>query len=263
MAELVITRQQIEDFLKKLQREEKSQKELVQYRRELEHLYRMAEKNDSVLTEAVLMAWKTQQIQQNTAPGTVTNRIVRVNHFLRHLGREELCFPKGNRQKLSGQRFGNLLVLEPLQERAADRSILWKCRCMLCGREKTIPANQLKKGVQSSCGCERMNRLQKTNGYMDGTSMKNVFSDKVSRNNISGNKGVFQKRGKWAAKIQYKKKIYYLGTFDRLEDAIAARRLAENRVRDDAKQLMEAYRLQEHKACLTKHKVNTGGTQGP
>lgn len=248
MADPVITQQRIEAFVEKLQSEGKSRKDIVQYRRNLTELCQIAEPKDGVLTEDVLATWKEQQLRQNIAPGTVTNRIVRINHFLRYLGHEELCFPRGSRQKLAGKRFGNLLVLEPLQERSADRSIRWKCRCLLCGKEKAIPANQLIKGVQSSCGCERIQRLQNANGYMEGTSLKNVFSDKISRNNTSGYKGVFLKNGKWAARIQYKKKIYYLGTYDRLEDAVAARKEAENRVRDDAKRLAEIYRDKKNEA---------------
>lgn len=142
-------------------------------------------------------------------------------------------------------RFGNLIAIEPVKGKYVGRSICWKCRCMLCGKEKDIPVNQLRKGVQISCGCYRANRLQKTNGYIDGTSLKNVFSDKVSKNNTSGYKGVFKKRGKWAACIQYKKKNHYLGSYDRLEDAVAARKEAENWVREDAEKLREQLVMNE------------------
>ena len=135
--------------------------------------------------------------------------------------------------------FGNLIAIEPTERKSADRSVCWKCRCTACGKEKEIPANQLKKGVQISCGCERAHRLQKTNGYIEGTCLKKVFSDKINRNNTSGYKGVFLKRGKWTAQIQYKKKVYYLGSFDSLKDAVDARKEAENWVRNDAEKLLE------------------------
>ena len=244
MKQSVITRQQIEMFLEQLNMAGKSKSVIAEYRRNLNRLYETAEKNkgvlsEPVLSEEVLAKWKNQQSSQGLAAGTVTNRVVKINHFLRYLGLENLCFQNGGRQNLAGKRFGDLIAIEPTERRTADRSIYWKCRCSACGKEKEIPANQLRRGAQISCGCNRENRLQKTNGYIEGTCLKNVFSDKLSKNNTSGYKGVFQKRGKWAASIQYKKKNYYLGSYDRLEDAVKARKEAENQVRDDAEKLLE------------------------
>lgn len=239
MKEPVMTREQIDGFLGKLQSDGKSQREIAEYRRNLERLYKIAEKNDGLLDKDLLAEWKSQQVQLGAAPGTVTNRTVKINQFLRFLDLEELCFPRGGKKNLTGMQFGNLIAIEPLKDQYVERCICWKCRCMLCGKEKAIPVNQLIKGVQVSCGCYRANRLQQTNGYIEGTSLKNVFFDKVSRNNTSGHKGVFRKRGRWAANIQYKKKTYYLGSYDRLEDAVEARKEAENRVREDAEKLLE------------------------
>lgn len=239
MKQSQITKYQIDEFLEKLKSDEKSQSTIAEYRRNLNRLYETAEKNNGLLTEEVLAEWKKQQLHQKIAPGTITNRVVKINHFLRYLGLEELCFKNGGRQNLAGMRFGDLIAIEPTEKRTADRSVYWKCRCIACGKEKEIPANQLRRGAQISCGCNRENRLQKTNGYIEGTCLKNVFSDKLSKNNTSGHKGVFQKRGKWAASIQYKKKNYYLGSYDKLEDAVEARKEAENWVRDDAKKLLE------------------------
>lgn len=140
---------------------------------------------------------------------------------------------------LTGMKFGDLIAVKPTAHRSKDRSIYWECKCTACGKSKEIPANQLMRGVQTSCGCKRKSRLQETNGYVDGTCLKMIFSDKVSQNNTSGYKGVYQKRGKWAAKIQYKKKIHYLGEFDKLEDAVKARKIAEIRVKEDAEKLLE------------------------
>lgn len=239
MREAVITQSQIDEFLRKLQADGKSQREIAEYRRNLAQLYQTAEINDHVLTREVLAEWKRQLLARGITAGTVTNRVVKINHFLRYLDLEDLCFQNGGRRNLTGMRFGNLIAIEPLKERASDRSIFWKCRCMSCGKEKAIPANQLRKGVQISCGCNRAKRLQETNGYIEGTCLKNVFSDKLSKNNTSGYKGVFLKRGRWAASIQYKKKNYYLGSYDRLEDAVEIRKRAESLVRDDAGKLLE------------------------
>ena len=243
-----MTGEQIDEFLKKLQSDGKSRRDIAEYRRNLERLYEVVEKNDGLLNKDTLTEWKNQQVQLGVAPGTVTNRNVKINQFLRFLNLEELCFPRGGNKDLTGMQFGNLIAIEPMEDQYVGRSICWKCRCMLCGKEKMIPVNQLIKGVQISCGCYRANRLQQTNGYIEGTSLKNVFSDKISKNNTSGYKGVFRKRGRWAANIQYKKKTYYLGSYDRLEDAVKARKEAEDQVREDAEKLLEKYKKNERKS---------------
>lgn len=239
MTQTIITNQQIEAYLMQLKQHGKSCHVLAEYSRNLRSLYKVAEKQQYLLDRKALEVWREEQLQQGVAPGTVTNRTVKVNHFLRFLQREDLCFQKGNSQNLKGKQFGSLIAVEPTGKRSIDRSIYWKCRCQACGKEKEIPANQLKKGVQISCGCERAQRLQKTNGYIEGTCLKMVFSEKQNSKNTSGCKGVYQKRGKWAAKIQYKKKIYYLGAYDRLEDAIDIRKWAEHQVKKDAEKLLE------------------------
>lgn len=239
MAQTIITQQQIEEFLKSLQLQGKSCNVIAEYNRNLQRLYRTAEKYEYQLNQEVLTEWKEEQLQENIVSGTVTNRIVKINHFLRYIGLENLCFQNGGRHNLAGMQFGSLVAIAPTGKRSTDRSIYWKCRCTACGKEKEIPANQLKRGTQLSCGCGRANRLQQTNGYIEGTCLKNVFSDKVGRNNTSGYKGVYQKRGKWTAQIQYKGKSYYLGSYDCLQDAAEARKLAENRVRHDAEKLLD------------------------
>ena len=232
MSRTVMTRDNIEGFIRKLQSEHKSNRVIAEYRRNLDSLQVIA--GDAELTKETLEKWRAGQKSQGLAPGTITNKAVRINTYLRYLGREDLCFPAGGRRNLTGKHFGNLTVLGVAERKSSDRSIYWKCRCDLCGKEKDIPANQLIRGVQKSCGCDRATRLQRTNGYVDGTCLKRVFSDKLSSNNTSGYKGVFQKRGKWTATIQYKKKTYYLGSYEKIEDAVEVRKLAEQKVREDA-----------------------------
>ena len=71
-----------------------------------------------------------------------------------------------------------------------------------------------------------------------GTHQKNIFNCQISKNNTSGVTGVYYRNDlkKWAAQIHCgvyedtgKPKCYYLGTFDNKEDAIAARKAAEEK----------------------------------
>lgn len=242
MPEVLIEQKSIDGFLKQLESEHKSGRVLAAYQKAFGELKQITGKKKTVLTREALEQWREEQEKKGLASGTITNQVVRINAYLRYLGHEELCFPKGGRQNLKGRQFGNLTVLEETERISSDRSRYWKCKCNLCGKEKEIPANQLLRGTQVSCGCGKEKRLQETNGYVDGTCLKLVLSDKINRNNTSGYKGVFQKRGKWAAQIQYKKKTYYLGSYERFEDAVDARKQAEMWVHDDAEKLLSQWK---------------------
>ena len=76
------------------------------------------------------------------------------------------------------------------------------------------------------------------NVYVDGTCLRQVLSNRVRSDNTSGYPGVYAKRSKWMARIQYKGKIYSLGSYPNKEDAIRARKQAEEWVKNDAEQLM-------------------------
>ena len=241
MAHAVVTQEAIDGFLEKLSSENKSRHTIETYRKNLTDLKKLSESQNNVLTCQLLINWRRQQLERGLSKGTVTNKVVCINQFLRYLDCEELCFANGGRRNLAGERFGDLIAIEPTDRKSPDRSIFWKCKCCLCGQEKEIPANQLMKGAQVSCGCGKAKRLKETNGYIDGTCLKMVFSSRLNRNNTSGCKGVFLKRGKWAARIQYKKKIYYLGAYDSYEEAVAVRKLAEQWVMEDAEKLLEEF----------------------
>ena len=55
----------------------------------------------------------------------------------------------------------------------------------------------------------------------------------IRSNNTSGHPGVTRKRDKWAAKITFEKITYQLGSYDSIEAAIAARKEAEQVLRED------------------------------
>lgn len=52
---------------------------------------------------------------------------------------------------LTGQRFGKLVALEPMDLREHG-AVVWRCRCD-CGREVLVESRRLKPGVIESCGC--------------------------------------------------------------------------------------------------------------
>lgn len=61
-------------------------------------------------------------------------------------------------EKLVGMRFGRLLVLS-LCSSGNDWTSKWTCRCD-CGSERVVSASSLRRGLTSSCGCLRIDRLR-------------------------------------------------------------------------------------------------------
>lgn len=64
---------------------------------------------------------------------------------------------------LTGQQFGDLLVLERgenIKEGNSSRPG-WICKCLLCGKIKTINGRNLRQGKSTTCGCIRGGKLFK------------------------------------------------------------------------------------------------------
>lgn len=148
---------------------------------------------------------------------------------------------------ITGQRFGRLVALYQTKKRDKKGSVIWHCRCD-CGNEVEAPYNSLMYANQISCGCkqkEHMATLGKYLTHVDGTSIDAIKSKKVPTDNTTGYKGVYLVRGKYMAKIVFRKKQYFLGTYDNIEDAAEARKEAEEVLFDG---VAEHYRLWREKA---------------
>lgn len=123
-----------------------------------------------------------------------------------------------------GKKFGKLTVLSYVRKEKGAH--IWHCRCD-CGKEIDVRQNNLQNGWTKSCGCLR-NPAENFH-YTEGTCVELLRPDLMYKNNTSGVKGVYynKKRGKWIAQIMFQQKCYYLGGFERIEDAAAARAEAE------------------------------------
>lgn len=133
-----------------------------------------------------------------------------------------------------GKRFGRLTVIKyagKLSEKSNKH--YWTCQCD-CGNVTDVGQNELQSGATVSCGCYQKEKLIKSLRLIEGTSIAALEQSKKTRsNNKSGYTGVFQeKSGKWMAYINFKKKRYWLGRYDDIEDAIRARKRGEE-MRDD------------------------------
>lgn len=156
-----------------------------------------------------------------------------VNHKVQSCG----CSRKGHNMKdLSGQRFGKLTVLHRLDEKIGS-SYAWLCQCD-CGNTLKVSTNALLSTPGTrSCGCGRREAVLSTISkygtvvdhchFIDGTCIEKILPRKPQKNNTSGYTGV-QVRGKrYIAVITFKRKVYYLGSYSKIEDAAQIRSQAE------------------------------------
>ena len=135
---------------------------------------------------------------------------------------------------LTGQRFGKLTALRPA-ENISGRTA-WVCRCD-CGREAVIRTDDLLRGRTKTCGCQlsdAINLARSKLTYVDGTCLERLQAKTVQKNNTSGVTGVewLPHRQKWKASIYFKKKCYNLGSYNKFEDAVKARKQAEEDLHD-------------------------------
>ena len=130
---------------------------------------------------------------------------------------------------LTGQRFGRLTVVGPA-ENVGERTA-WLCRCD-CGQSVVVKTCRLRTGHTKSCGClSSKENPQSALGltYIDGTCVEMLRAKTVRSNNTSGVPGVDWRasKGTWRASICFKGRRYYLGSYGRFEDAVKARKMAE------------------------------------
>lgn len=139
---------------------------------------------------------------------------------------------------LTGQHIGALTVLgrsDEYAKRGKRRVRLWACRCD-CGAITYKATDTLTAGAENSCAecaqkhnaaCARVNA-----GFIDGTQLCKIRDLRPNATNTSGCRGVtFNKRtARWEAVIIFRQKRTRLGSFKRFEDAVEARKKAEQRV---------------------------------
>ena len=139
---------------------------------------------------------------------------------------------------LTGQHIGKLTVLgrsDQYGARGARKTRLWKCRCD-CGAITYKATDTLTNPAVSMCRqCAAkyaMDKARAKAGFVDGTQLSKLMVSTEQADNLSGVRGVYYnpKSGKYIARIKFKGKSYYLGSFSALEDAAKARQKEERRL---------------------------------
>lgn len=143
---------------------------------------------------------------------------------------------------ISNKRFGRLIALNTTENRDKNNgSIIWECYCD-CGNIAYVTESKLQSGAIISCGCYRkeyeylqgkkIGTIHVKNNIIDNTNIQVISTSKPMKHNTSGYKGVLwdSERKKWKAEIIFQKKKYFLGRYDKKEDAIKARKEAEEKL---------------------------------
>lgn len=136
---------------------------------------------------------------------------------------------------ISGKKFHMITALYPTERRDRRGYVIWHCRCD-CGNEIDVSYNNLVYCNKKSCGCQKKRHdqsLQKFLTHVDHTCINGIRSRKLPSDNTTGYKGVYRVRDKYLAKIVFQKKQYFLGTYDKVEDAVMARKQAEHVLFDE------------------------------
>lgn len=142
-----------------------------------------------------------------------------INGFVKSCG----CIGGGKNTDLTGKIFGELKVLEFYKIENGKK--IWKCQCE-CGNLCYYSTSDLNDGQFKSCG--HYKDIEK----IMHTKIGIVINPQLNKNNTSGVKGVYPHKnsGKWIASIQFQKKNYYLGIYNKLEDASKIRKIAEEKL---------------------------------
>lgn len=144
---------------------------------------------------------------------------------------------------ITGRRFGRLTALFATESRDKRGSVVWHCICD-CGNEADVSYNDLMYSAMQSCGCRKREHERSLHTYLthvDGTSLKIIRSRKVPKNSSTGTRGVYLIRGRYVAKITFQKRTFVLGSFEMMEQAVAARQRAESVLFERAAEFYERY----------------------
>ena len=136
-----------------------------------------------------------------------------------------------------GKRFNHLTLIKNLNKLDKNNSKLALFKCD-CGNIKELVFTQVLSGEVTSCTCK--NKGKNSNLALESVKDKKIefYQNKTQKNNKTGHTGISCINGKYRVRIQVNHKSKHLGYFDNLQDAIKARKDAEEKY---FKPLLEKY----------------------
>lgn len=154
---------------------------------------------------------------------------------------------KYNKKDLKGKRFGRLTVIEETDKRKDNGSVVWKCKCD-CGNIIEVSSKRLINNINLSCGCYQKERQNYSMNKLHEKQLKqNTNIDLIrkkeanSNNKTSGVRGVHycESKKRWIATLNFQKKLVLNKSFKEKEEAIKARKEAEEKY---FKPMLEKYK---------------------
>lgn len=141
--------------------------------------------------------------------------------------------PSGKHIDLTGQRYGRLVA----KQFVSQDKWLWQCDC---GNTTVARASSVKNGETISCGCYQREMRKadaaKQFGHTGGTSLsavKSILAGKLRSTNTTGHTGITVRYNVsapvYVARITCKGKQIHLGSYPTLEQAVDARKKAEEK----------------------------------
>lgn len=133
---------------------------------------------------------------------------------------------------LTGRKYAELTVIKYINTSPDKKNRYWSCRCS-CGKIVTVSTTDLTTGRIKSCGHlvgEKVSEIADC-----GTNPASIYSKKLNARNKSGVKGVYYdtNKRKWIAEIMFQRKRYILGSYHDKNDAVSARKEAEDKLFGD------------------------------
>lgn len=143
-------------------------------------------------------------------------------------------------EKYEGKIVSGWKIIEILSPRKPDTSMWCKAVCPQCGKTVEVSLSNITRAnpILRCAGCARdmKDKIDVIHSVtqIDGSSLSSVKSrmgGKVNRNSKTGVSGVTKRPdGRYFAYINFKRKQIYLGQYEELDDAIAARKKAEKMI---------------------------------
>lgn len=148
------------------------------------------------------------------------------------------AFIKTAQERYLGQVVNGWKIIEILPPRKPEVSMRCKAVCPQCGKIVEVRLSSITRHANPILRCSNCNRDIKkksdaihSTAWADGSSLVSVksrMSGATNRNSTTGANGVSRLAdGRYRAYINFKRKQVFLGKFSALEDAVAARKAAE------------------------------------
>ncbi|WP_373780926.1 hypothetical protein [Jeotgalibaca porci] len=129
---------------------------------------------------------------------------------------------------LTGRQFGDLTVLGKAETKQKGR--FWNAKCV-CGNELVVKQSDLKNQVVTNCGHEEETAVKEVKKAAPKKAKAPAKKSSKGTGHVGVSKVELKSGTRYKANISVEGKNKHLGTFDTLEEAVAARQEAEEQYR--------------------------------